>query len=79
MARKWKASKRPWVVGIILGVGAAVAGPYAAGYIVGLVEEPLRNWIGQIVVEAVHLHWNWEQRQPMIPANLIPIQPGDQQ
>ena len=55
MAGKRKSSTRPWLVGIMLGVGGSICWPYVEGH--------LRAWIGQIVVEAVHMHWQWEQSQ----------------
>jgi len=39
--------------------------------IMPLAQDAVRNWIGQIVLEAIHYHYSWEQAQNrgiMIPA-----------
>lgn len=37
-----------------LSIPAYYAGDFGIAY--------LRNWIGQIVISAVHQHWMWEQQ-----------------
>jgi len=63
MATKRQSSRRKWVLYFCLGVGAAIATPHVVGYV--------RNWIGGIVLEAIHYHWQWEQQNQLFkPADL---------
>jgi hypothetical protein len=46
---------RTVAIGTALGVALAIGVPMGV--------DGLRNWIGQIVLQAVHYHWQWERQQ----------------